>query len=59
MSWVGGGGFGGNGEETKEGRKDFDSHPVMNWSLDHAEEAGVLSFTQPRSKETLDDSNVI
>lgn len=38
------------GKKQKKGGKDFDSHPVMNWSLDHAEEAGVLSFTQPPIK---------
>lgn len=50
------------GKKKKKGGKDFDSHPVMNWSLDHAEEAKVLGprvSLSPRSKETLDDSNVI
>lgn len=50
------------GKKQKKGGKDFDSHPVMNWSLDHAEEAKVLGprvSLSPRSKETLDDSSVI
>lgn len=29
-------------KKQKNGGKDHDSHPVMNWSLDHAEEAKVL-----------------